>query len=82
MRAGRSADQDYLKPLTAADQLRQLDCRCDIGDMPASRLLEERQFEAFATQRALIDDREVAPDRADKPARAVCKARLGFAEMI
>jgi hypothetical protein len=46
-------------------------------------LLEKRQFEAFATQRALIDDREVAPDRADKPAaRAVRKARLGFAEMI
>jgi len=83
MRAGRSTEQDYLKPLTAPEQLRQLDCRCDIGDVPAPRLLEKRQFEAFAAQRALIDDRKVAPNWADKPTvRTMREACLGSAEMI
>jgi len=83
VRAGRCAEQDYLKPLTAPDQLRQIECRGNIGDMPATRLLEKRQLQAFAAQRALVDDCKVAPNRADKAiARTVRKLHLVLAEMI
>ena len=50
--------------------------------MPTARLLGECEFKAFAAQQALIDDREVAADRVDKPAGcAARKARLGLAEI-
>jgi hypothetical protein len=56
---------------------------CDIGDVPPPRLLEQRQFEAFAAQRALIDDRKVAPNWADEPiVRTVREANLGSADVI
>jgi hypothetical protein len=50
--------------------------------MPTARLLGESQLKAFSAQQALIDDREVAPDRVDKPAGcAARKVGLGFTEM-
>src|SRR5437667_11814029 len=83
MRGCRSAEQDYLEPGAATNQLRQLASRRDVGNMPSPRLLGERQFEAFTAQRARIDYREVAPDRVDIPvARAARQVRFSFAEVV
>ena len=82
MCASRCAEQDHRETRPAPEQLRKLGGIREIGHMPGARLLGEREFKAFAAQRALIYDREVAADRVDKPAR--CAARnvcLGLAEI-
>src|SRR5215469_12308671 len=81
MSAGRAAEQDYLKALAAPYQLRQIGRCCDIGDMPAPGLLEQRQSQALAAQWALIHDCKMAAHRPDKPA-AICKPHLAFAELV
>src|SRR5439155_7548016 len=83
MCAGRRAEQDHLETRPAPDELREFGSIREIGHMPTTRLLGEREFKAFAAQQALIDDREVAPERVDKPAGyAARNACLGFAKMM
>src|SRR6266436_7636135 len=82
MCASRCAEQDHLETCPAPDELRELGGIRDISHMPTARLLSEREFKAFAAQQAVIDDREVATERVDKPAGCTArKARLGFAEI-
>src|SRR5438093_12096991 len=82
MCASRCAEQDHLETRPAPDQLRELGGIREVGHMPTARLLGERELKAFAAQRALIDDREVATVRVDKPVGcAARKARLGLAQI-
>src|SRR5207244_3681114 len=82
MCVSRCAEKDHLETRPAPDQLRKLGGIGKIGHMPAARLLGEREFKAFAAQRALIYDREVAADRVDKPGRRAARnARLGLTEI-
>lgn len=61
--ACRSAEENHIEFLTALNEASQIGCRAHIGNAPAFWLMSERQFQAVATQPALVDNRKMAANR-------------------
>ena len=79
----RSAKEDHVELFAALDQASELGSRDRVRNPPAPRLLSKGQFEAVATQSALVDDREMAANRERVSGRYAGRERcLALSELI